>query len=111
MSMEKTRREFLKSSAVGLAAAATARTLPAFSSDTTEKRGGIAAWVTSGQESLCTAERTAMAHRARQVFRARDCSQPGEAIPDDFGFRRRIYRRCLLHIQSTPAGGARKPVS
>jgi hypothetical protein len=47
--MEKTRREFLKSSAVGLAAAATARTLPAFSSDTTGQKGGIAAWVTSGK--------------------------------------------------------------
>ena len=49
MSMEKTRREFLKSSAVGLAAAATARALPAFSADTTGQKGEIAAWATSGK--------------------------------------------------------------
>ncbi|MGD0790516.1 MAG: glycoside hydrolase family 30 protein [Terriglobales bacterium] len=47
MSMEKTRREFLRSSAVGLAATATARVLPAFGMDTTAPGEEIAAWVTS----------------------------------------------------------------
>ena len=47
MSIEKTRREFLRSSAVGLAATATARALPVFGMDTTAPRGEIAAWVTS----------------------------------------------------------------
>jgi len=47
MTMEKTRREFLRSSAVGLAATATARALPVFSTDTAGQRGKIAAWATS----------------------------------------------------------------
>ena len=47
MSMEKTRREFLRSSAVGLAATATARALPGFGIDTTGQGGEIAAWITS----------------------------------------------------------------
>ncbi|MBZ5654556.1 MAG: hypothetical protein LAO56_04665 [Acidobacteriia bacterium] len=47
MSMEKSRREFLRSSAVGLAATATARALRAFGMDTTAPRGEIAVWVTS----------------------------------------------------------------
>ena len=48
MSMKKTRREFLLSSAVGLAASATAGALPMFSmEDATGQRGEIAAWVTS----------------------------------------------------------------
>jgi len=50
MSMEKTRREFLISSAVGLAASATARALPVFGTDTTGQRGEIAAWVTSEKD-------------------------------------------------------------
>jgi len=45
--MEKTRREFLRSSAVGLAATASARALPVFGMDTTGQAGEIAAWVTS----------------------------------------------------------------
>ena len=49
MSMEKTRREFLKSSAVGLAAAAMARALPALDADTIGQKREIAAWVTSGK--------------------------------------------------------------
>lgn len=47
MSMEKTRREFLRSSAVGLAATATARALPMFAMDTPGQTGEITAWVTS----------------------------------------------------------------
>jgi glucosylceramidase len=47
MSMEKTRREFLRSSAVGLAATATVRVLPAFGMDTTVPGEEIAVWVTS----------------------------------------------------------------
>jgi len=47
MSMEKTRREFLRSSAVGLAATATARALPIFAMDTPGQTGEITAWVTS----------------------------------------------------------------
>lgn len=49
MTIEKTRREFLRSSAVGLAAAATARALPAFGEDIGRHGGEIAAWVTSGK--------------------------------------------------------------
>ncbi len=45
--MEKTRREFLLSSAAGLAATATARALPVFGVDAPEPGGEIAAWVTS----------------------------------------------------------------
>lgn len=45
--MEKTRREFLLSSAAGLAAAATARALAVFGVDTPRPDGEIAAWVTS----------------------------------------------------------------
>jgi len=47
MSREKTRREFLISSAVGLAASATARALPVFGADAAAPAGEIAAWVTS----------------------------------------------------------------
>ena len=47
MAMAKTRREFLKSSAMGLVATATARALPAFGMDTTGQGEEIAAWVTS----------------------------------------------------------------
>lgn len=49
MSMEKTRREFLRSTAVGLAAAATARALPVAEIDAPGQAGEIAAWVTSGK--------------------------------------------------------------
>ena len=45
--MEKTRREFLLSSAAGLAATATAGALPMFGVDAPEHGGEIAAWVTS----------------------------------------------------------------
>lgn len=47
MSMEKTRREFLRSSAVGLAGTATARALPMFRTDGAGQSGEIIAWVTS----------------------------------------------------------------
>jgi len=47
MSMAKTRREFLRCSAAGLAATATARALPVFGMDTAGQGGEIAAWVTS----------------------------------------------------------------
>ena len=47
MSMERTRREFLRSSVVGLAATATVRALPAFGMESSEKGKEIAAWVTS----------------------------------------------------------------
>jgi len=47
MSIEKTRREFLISSAVGLAASATARALPVFGADAAAPAGEIAGWVTS----------------------------------------------------------------
>jgi glucosylceramidase len=47
MSMDKTRREFLRTSAVGLAAAAGSRALPAFAFETPRQTGEIAAWVTN----------------------------------------------------------------
>lgn len=47
MPMEKTRREFLRTSAVGLAATATARVLPAFGMDPAGQGAEIVAWVTS----------------------------------------------------------------
>lgn len=47
MSMKKTRREFLRSTAVGLAAVATARALPLSGSNAPSEAGEIAAWVTS----------------------------------------------------------------
>ena len=50
MAMRKTRREFLRFSAAGLAVSATARTLPAFGMNTLEAGGEIAAWVTSEKD-------------------------------------------------------------
>ena len=47
MSTGKTRREFLMTSAAGLAATATARALPAIGMDTSAHAGDLAAWVTS----------------------------------------------------------------
>ena len=47
MLREKSRREFLKFSAVGLAATATERAWPAFAMDTAAPLGGIAGWITS----------------------------------------------------------------
>src|ERR1700730_2207835 len=47
MTKEKTRREFLRYSAVGLATAATVRALPGFAMDTAGQGSEIAAWVTS----------------------------------------------------------------
>jgi glucosylceramidase len=47
MSMEKTRREFLRSTAVGLAALTTARALPVSSIDAPSQAEEIASWVTS----------------------------------------------------------------
>jgi glucosylceramidase len=47
MTIEKTRREFLRYSAVGLAATATARVLPGFATDTAGQGREIAVWVTS----------------------------------------------------------------
>jgi glucosylceramidase len=49
MSTEKTRREFLRSTAVGLAAVATARALPVAGIGAPSQAGEIAAWVTSGK--------------------------------------------------------------
>jgi glucosylceramidase len=50
MSMEKTRREFLRSSAVGLAATATARALPGFDMDAAGHGSEIATWVTNERD-------------------------------------------------------------
>jgi glucosylceramidase len=47
MSMQKTRREFLRSTAVGLATVATVRALPISDVDASSHAGEIAAWVTS----------------------------------------------------------------
>jgi glucosylceramidase len=47
MSMQKTRREFLRSTAVGLAAVATGHALPVSDIDVPSNAGEIAAWVTS----------------------------------------------------------------
>jgi glucosylceramidase len=47
MTIEKTRREFLRYSAVGLAATATVRALPGFGMDTAGQGREIAVWVTS----------------------------------------------------------------
>ncbi|MBZ5616492.1 MAG: hypothetical protein LAO23_20985 [Acidobacteriia bacterium] len=49
MPIERTRREFLRSTAVGLAAVATARALPVSGIDAPSQAGEIAAWVTSGK--------------------------------------------------------------
>src|SRR5580700_8832157 len=47
MSMEKTRREFLRSSAAGLAAGAMAHALPVLSIDAPRQAGEIVTWVTN----------------------------------------------------------------
>jgi len=54
MSMEKTRREFLKSSAAGLAATAAVGALPGFATDTTGQMGEIAAWITSEKQRFAS---------------------------------------------------------
>src|SRR5450759_3038048 len=91
MSMEKTRREFLISSAVGLAASATARALPVFGTDTTGQRGRDRCLGHERERSLCPHEWASVAERSSQAFRANDCSQPGKAVPADSGFRRGLY--------------------
>ena len=52
MSMKKSRREFLISSAVGWAASATARVLPVFGMDSIGQGREIAAWVTNEKNRL-----------------------------------------------------------
>jgi glucosylceramidase len=47
MSIEKTRRDFLRYSALGMAATATARALPVFRAEAKQQTGEISVWVTS----------------------------------------------------------------
>jgi len=54
MSIERTRREFLRSSAVGLAATATTQALPVFAIDTTGDGEEIAGWVTSEKKRFAS---------------------------------------------------------
>src|ERR1700687_1916647 len=72
MSVEKTRREFLRSSALGLAATTTARALPVFGMNTTGQRGEIAAWVTSEKNRFARMHglrwRTAAARPSEQAI-------------------------------------------
>ena len=72
MSIEKTRREFLRSSAVGLAATATARALPVFGTDSTAQGGEIAVWVTS--------ERTRFTRMKGMQWRAAAAQPSGQGI-------------------------------
>jgi O-glycosyl hydrolase len=72
MSMVKTRREFLRSSAVGLAATATARALPTFAMDSPGQSGEIMAWVTGEKNRFTRLSpnrwRTAAAHSSQPTI-------------------------------------------
>lgn len=72
MSMEKTRREFLRSTAIGLAATASAGALPAFGMDAAGQGKEIAAWVTSGENRFARVNglhwQTATAEAARPAI-------------------------------------------
>jgi glucosylceramidase len=72
MAMEKTRREFLRSSAVGLAATATARALPMFAMDSAGQDREITAWVTSEKNRFARASglrwRTSAAKPSEQTI-------------------------------------------
>jgi len=72
MSMEETRREFLRSTAVGLAAVATARALPVAGIGAPSQAGEIAAWVTSGQGRFSP--------RSRLRWQAASAKPPEQAI-------------------------------
>lgn len=72
MTIERTRREFLRYSAVGLAATATARALPGFAMDIAAQGTEIAAWVTSEKKRFARMSglrwRTAAAKTSEQAI-------------------------------------------